>query len=126
MRGDPGRHGLERGAERGRIFAAALRHVRTPAAFAADLPGDIGHEIAGFYLAERLAVHARDERDLAVAAASEQHYAVAEFLFELVDAVAQRFRIGAVETRGDDLDAVYIFRHRSQVRCRRRGGLRFQ
>src|SRR5215475_4741019 len=98
MRGDPGRYGIERGAQRRRILAAALRHVRAAAAFAADLLGDIRDQITGLYLSERLAVDAGDERDLAIAGTGEQHHAVAEFLLELIHAVAQRLRIGAVET----------------------------
>ena len=45
-RGYPGRQAGERGIERGRVDSAALGHVRTAAAFAADLRGHVGDDLA--------------------------------------------------------------------------------
>src|SRR4051812_39441428 len=63
---DESAHRLERRRQPGRVGAAGLRHVGTPAALAADLLRDVVDQLARLDLADEVAGDAGDQRHLSV------------------------------------------------------------
>src|SRR5829696_5191103 len=69
---DPALHRGQRLRQPFRIRAAGLRHVRAPAALAADLRGDEIYELSGFHLRDEVLGDARDQAHL-LALGARQH-----------------------------------------------------
>src|SRR4051812_36054621 len=122
-RQDPGRKSRERGIERRRVDAAALRHVGAPAALAADLRRNMGNDIARLYLTERATVDTAGQSDLAVGRRGEENHAVDEPLLQSVDAFAERLRVEPVDARRDDAEARDLVRLSRKILRRRVRGL---
>jgi hypothetical protein len=72
---------------------------------------DPGREVSG---------DSRDQRHLAVGDAAEHDRRALELVLELVDRLAQRLRVRAVDRRGDDLDAAQVRRAAGEIVAGRR------
>src|SRR5689334_23417680 len=106
----------ERGAERSRVVTARLREVGATAALAADLLRDVSDEFARLHLADLVSRDAGNQRDLVSRIHRREHDDRAlELVLELVDRVAQRAGIGAVDLCRHELHARDVFRARGEI-----------
>src|SRR5579864_6389432 len=119
---DPVGYRLQRLRQRRGIRAAGLRHVGAAAALAADLLRDVVDELARLHLAGQVVGHAGDQRHASIRHAREHDRGALELVLQLVDRLAQRLRVAAVERGGDDFRTLDVDRAAGQVitRARRR------
>src|SRR3569832_43718 len=82
--------------------------ARPATALAADLQRHAVDQFARLHLLRRIGRDARDQAHFAVAHRREHHHRRTQFVLELIDGVAQRLGIGAVESRGQHLHAAHF------------------
>src|SRR4051812_23813853 len=111
----PGPHGLERTGQLVGVGPARLRHVGTPAAFPADLLGDVVHQLSGFHLAGEVGRDAGDERNLAVVDGAKDDRCRLEPSLELVERLAQRLRVRAIHRCSKNIGAFDADRLRGEI-----------
>src|SRR6185295_7657132 len=117
-------HRRKRRIQRGGVAAARLREIRPPATAPADLRRDRTYELAGLDARNEIFRYTRDEHDLRRAFHRGEHDDRGlQPILELIDRVAQRARVGAIDLRRDDLHALDVDRAGGEVRALTRSEL---
>ena len=106
----------QRLGEARRIAAAGHRHVGLAAALAADLLGDEVDELAGLDPADAVGGDAGGDLHPRAVDRGQHDDRGLELVLELVERVAQRLGVGAVEPRGQHLQALDVDRLRAPGR----------
>src|SRR6185437_10130617 len=119
---DEATHRLQRLRQRRWIRAAGLRHVGAAATLAADLFRDVIDELARLHLAGEVVRHAGDQRHASIRYAGEHDRGALQLVLQLVDRLAQRRSVAAVERGGDDFRTLDVDRAAGEIiarACRR-------
>jgi hypothetical protein len=90
------------------------------------LGGDHVSEFARFHAICQVFTHARDNAHLAPCCANHQHNRTAQFVFKLINCLAQRFRIKVIDCAGKQFDTSNVFCTRGKVTARARRKFGFE